>query len=166
VTSNNGQTFDIVRAQPDKEKALTQGWLHRDAAAALFTRSGLDLERLKAEARKASFQPVLLKGASLSANYTLTHTRADSHNVIGRLPGGPRPARSLLFAAWTAEEPGLLGSGGERGAPDSREAGRESLLQRPRGTFRSWSRSWAEGGLLRAYTAPPRCCRQGRPRSL
>jgi Zn-dependent M28 family amino/carboxypeptidase len=162
VISNNGQTFDIVRAQPDKEKVLMQGWLHRDAAAALFARSGLDLEKLKAEARKASFKPVPLKGASLSADYTLTHTRADSHNVIGRLPGaqrpqesimyaahwdaygigpadasgrtvragavddalglaglveiarafqqGPRPARSLLFAAWTAEEPGLLGS--------------------------------------------------------
>jgi Zn-dependent M28 family amino/carboxypeptidase len=162
VTANNGQTFDIVREQPDKEKVLMQGWIHRDAAAALFSRSGLDLEKLKAEARKASFKPVLLKGARLSADYTLTHTRADSHNVIGRLPGaqrpgesimygahwdayglgpadasgstvrhgavddamgvaglieiarafqkGPRPARSLLFAAWTAEEPGLLGS--------------------------------------------------------
>jgi Zn-dependent M28 family amino/carboxypeptidase len=162
VTANNGQSFDIVRAQPEKEKVLMQGWIHRDAAAALFTRSGLDLEKLKVEARKATFKPVLLKGVSLSADYTLTHSRADSHNVIGRLPGskrpqesilygghwdaygvgpadasgstvrhgavddaigiagmieiarafqkGPRPERSLVFAAWTAEEPGLLGS--------------------------------------------------------
>jgi len=162
VTANNGQSFDIVRAEPDKEKVLMQGWIQREAAAELFARSGLELEKLKAEARKASFKPVLLKGASLSADYGLTHTRTDSHNVIGRLPGaqrpgesimygghwdsyglgpadasgskvrhgavddaiglaglieiarafqqGPRPARSLLFAAWTAEEPGLLGS--------------------------------------------------------
>ncbi|HYH95019.1 M28 family metallopeptidase [Hyalangium sp.] len=162
VTAGNGQSFDIVRAQPDKDKVLMQGWIHRDAAAALFARSGLNLETLKAEARKASFKPVVLKGASLSADYGLTHARADSHNVIGRLPGvqrpgesimyaghwdayglgpadasgdkvrrgavddaiglagmieiarafqqGPRPARSILFAAWTAEEPGLLGS--------------------------------------------------------
>jgi Zn-dependent M28 family amino/carboxypeptidase len=162
VKAGNGQSFDIVRAQPDKEKVLMQGWIHRDAAAALFARSGLDLEKLKTEARKASFKPVLLKGASLSADYGLTHARADSHNVIGRVPGaqrpgesimyaghwdayglgpadasgdkvrhgavddaigmagvieiarafqqGPRPARSILFAAWTAEEPGLLGS--------------------------------------------------------
>jgi len=162
VTANNGQTFDIVRDRADKEKVLMQGWIHRDAAAALFARSGLDLEKLKAEARTARFKPVALKGASLSADYTLTHTRSDSHNVIGRLPGaqrpaesimygahwdaygvgpadasgstvrhgavddaigvaglieiarafqkGPRPARSLLFAAWTAEEPGLYGS--------------------------------------------------------
>ncbi|WP_224241422.1 M28 family metallopeptidase [Hyalangium gracile] len=162
VIAGNGQSFDIVRAQPDKEKVLMQGWLQRDAAVALFARSGLDLEKLKVEARKATFTPILLKGASLSADYGLTHTRADSHNVIGRLPGtkrphesimyaahwdayglgppdasgdeirrgavddaiglagmieiarafqkGPRPERSLLFAAWTAEEPGLLGS--------------------------------------------------------
>jgi Zn-dependent M28 family amino/carboxypeptidase len=162
VISSNGQSFDIVRAQPDKDKVLMQGWIQRDAAVALFARSGLDFEKLKAEARKASFKPVLLKGVSLSADYGLTHARADSHNVIGRLPGaqrphesimyaahwdafglgpadasgdkvrhgavddalgvagvieiarafqkGPRPARSIVFAAWTAEEPGLLGS--------------------------------------------------------
>ncbi|MDC0712026.1 M28 family metallopeptidase [Stigmatella sp. ncwal1] len=162
VTAGNGQTFDIVRAQPDKEKVLMQGWIQRDAAAVLLARAGLSLEKLKADARKASFEPVSLKGVSLSADYTLTHSRADSHNVIGRLPGtqrpnesimygghwdayglgppdasgnkvrhgavddaiglagmieiarafqqGPKPARSILFAAWTAEEPGLLGS--------------------------------------------------------
>ncbi|EAU68746.1 aminopeptidase [Stigmatella aurantiaca DW4/3-1] len=162
VTAGNGQSFDIVRAQPDKEKVLMQGWIQRDAAAVLLARAGLSLEKLKADARKANFEPVPLKGVSLSADYTLTHSRADSHNVIGRLPGtqrpnesimygahwdayglgppdasgdkvrhgavddaiglagmieiarafqqGPKPARSLLFAAWTAEEPGLLGS--------------------------------------------------------
>jgi Zn-dependent M28 family amino/carboxypeptidase len=162
IQAGNGQSFDIVRAQPDKEKVLVQGWIQRDSSVALFASAGLDFEKLKTEARKASFEPVLLKGASLSADYGLTHTRADSHNVIGRLPGaqrpsesimyaahwdaygmgpadasgdkvrhgavddaigvaglieiarafqqGSRPARSILFAAWTAEEPGLLGS--------------------------------------------------------
>jgi Zn-dependent M28 family amino/carboxypeptidase len=162
ITAGHGQSFDIVREQPEKERVLMQGWIQRDTAVALFARSGLDFEKLKAEARKSSFAPVLLKGASLSADYSLSHTRADSHNVIGRLPGaqrpgesimyaahwdayglgpadasgdkvrhgavddaigvagvieiarafrqGPRPARSILFAAWAAEEPGLLGS--------------------------------------------------------
>lgn len=162
LQSGTGESYDIVRADPSKEKVLLQGWLQRDVAAGLFTRSGLDLDTLKREARKAGFKPVELKGARFSADYTLTHTRADSANVIGRLPGarrpnesimygahwdaygigpadasgdtirrgavddaiglaglieiarafqsGPPPARSLLFAAWTAEEPGLLGS--------------------------------------------------------
>jgi Zn-dependent M28 family amino/carboxypeptidase len=162
LQSGTGESFDIVRANPTKEKVLMQGWLHRDAATELFARSGLALDTLKLEARKASFKPVELKGASFSADYALKHTRVDSHNVLGRLPGkerpdesimygahwdaygigpadasgdrirrgavddaigvaglieiarafqaGPRLARSLLFAAWTAEEPGLLGS--------------------------------------------------------
>jgi Zn-dependent M28 family amino/carboxypeptidase len=162
VIAGNGQSFDIVRAQPDKEKVLMQGWIQRDAAATLFARSGVSLAKLKADARKATFEPVLLRGATLSTDYRIAHTRADSQNVIGRLPGaqrpnesimygahwdayglgpadasgdkvrrgavddaiglagmielarafqqGPPPARSVLFAAWTAEEPGLLGS--------------------------------------------------------
>jgi Zn-dependent M28 family amino/carboxypeptidase len=162
LQSGNGASFDIVRAHPAKDKVLLQGWLQRDVAAGLFARSGLALDTLKLEARQAGFKPVELQGASFSADYALTHTRVDSHNVIGRLPGtqrldesimygahwdafgigpadasgdnirrgavddamgvaglieiarafqaGPRPARSLLFAAWTAEEPGLLGS--------------------------------------------------------
>ncbi|WNG20540.1 M28 family metallopeptidase [Cystobacter fuscus] len=162
VQAGYGETYDIVRAQPSREKVLMQGWLHRDAAVALFTRAGLDLEQLKNEARTAGFKPIPLAGAHLSTDYRVTHTRADSHNVLGKLPGKqrpreaimygahwdaygigpadasgdtvrhgavddaiglagmieiarafqrePRPARTILFAAWTAEERGLLGS--------------------------------------------------------
>ena len=162
LQSGTGETYDIVRTHPEKDKVLLQGWLPRDVAAELLSRSGLDLDTLKRRARSADFTPVVLEGASFSARYTLAHRRVDSHNVIGRLPGaehpqesimygahwdaygigapdasgerirpgavddaigvaglveiarafqaGPRPARSVLFAAWTAEEPGLLGS--------------------------------------------------------
>jgi Zn-dependent M28 family amino/carboxypeptidase len=157
-----GEGFDVVRADPARDKVLLQAWLHRDAAVAIFGKAGLDFEALKAQARKADFKPVALGGATLSADYPLAHSRFDSHNVIARLPGdkrpaetvmigahwdaygigepdasgdrirrgaaddalgvagvlevarafakGPRPARSLVFAAWTAEERGLLGS--------------------------------------------------------
>jgi Zn-dependent M28 family amino/carboxypeptidase len=162
LQSGTGDTYDIVRDDPARDKVLLQGWLQREVATELFSRSGLDLDTLKREARKADFKPVELQGARFSARYELTHTRADSHNVMGRLPGsqrpnesimygahwdaygigpadasgerirrgavddaigvaglieiarafqaGPPPARSILFAAWTAEEPGLLGS--------------------------------------------------------
>jgi Zn-dependent M28 family amino/carboxypeptidase len=157
-----GEGFDVVRADPARDKVLLQAWLHRDATVAIFGKAGLDFETLKAQARKADFKPVALGGATLSADYPLAHSRFDSHNVIARLPGdkrpaetvmigahwdaygigepdasgdrirrgaaddalgvagvievarafakGPRPARSLVFAAWTAEERGLLGS--------------------------------------------------------
>ncbi len=162
LQSGMGDTFDIRRAHPERDKVLLQGWLQREVAAGLLARSGLDLDTLKRQARQADFTPVELKGVRFSARYALTHTRVESHNVIGRLPGtrfpnesilygahwdayglgppdasgdrvrrgavddaigvaglieiargfqaGPPPERSLLFAAWTAEEPGLLGS--------------------------------------------------------
>ena len=81
----------------------------------------MDLEKLKVEARKATFKPVILKGASLSAGYTLTHSRADSHNVIGRLPGSKRPQESILFGGhWDAYGVGPADASGEHRAPRSR----------------------------------------------
>ena len=160
--SPNGEGFDIVRADPSRDRLLLQAWLHRDTAVRLFEKAGLNFEALKARSRDAGFRPVPLEGAAFSADYALTHSRIESQNVIGVLPGrrrpseavmiaahwdaygigepdaagdrirrgaaddalgvagvieiarafarGPRPARSLVFAAWTAEERGLLGS--------------------------------------------------------
>jgi Zn-dependent M28 family amino/carboxypeptidase len=162
VKASNGEGYDIVRADPAKEKLLMQGWIQRDVAVDLFKRSGLDFEALKRSARTAAFKPVPLTGATLSADYAVEHRRLDSANVLARLPGakhpdesviyaahwdaygvgapdaqgntirrgaaddaigvagvievarafaaGSRPDRSILFAAWTAEERGLLGS--------------------------------------------------------
>lgn len=162
VKASNGEGYDIVRADPAKEKLLMQGWIQRDVAVDLFKRSGLDFEALKRSARTAAFKPVALTGAALSTDYAVEHQRMDSANVLARLPGakhpdetviyaahwdaygvgapdaqgqtirrgaaddaigvagvievarafanGPRPNRSILFAAWTAEERGLLGS--------------------------------------------------------
>lgn len=158
----NGEGFDIVRADPARDKLLLQSWLHRDTALRLFAKAGLDFEAMKARARTAAFQPVALRGATFAADYPVEHSRLESRNVIGVLPGrrrpdetimiaahwdaygigapdatgdrirrgaaddalgmagvielarvfasGPRPQRSLVFTAWTAEERGLLGS--------------------------------------------------------
>jgi Zn-dependent M28 family amino/carboxypeptidase len=160
--SNTGPQFDIVRADPAREKLLLQGWIQREVAAELFRRAGLDLEALKAEARTRAFRPRELPGARFSAAYALATERVLTHNVLARLPGGaragetvmisahwdhfgvgqpdatgdrifhgaaddgtgvaavlelarlfaqgPRPQRSVVFALWTAEERGLLGS--------------------------------------------------------
>ncbi|WP_309645580.1 M28 family metallopeptidase [Phenylobacterium sp.] len=162
VIASNGEAFDIVRADPAKDKLLLQGWLTREAAVELFAKAGLDLEAQKVAARTKEFKPVTLKGATFSADYAVAHTQVISRNVIGKLTGakrpdesvmfsahwdayglgapdaagktdrpgalddaigvagvmeiarafkaGPRPDRTLVFAAWTAEERGLLGS--------------------------------------------------------
>jgi Zn-dependent M28 family amino/carboxypeptidase len=158
----NGEGFDIVRADPAREKLLLQSWLHEDAAVALFQAAGLDFAALKRSARSRTFAPVALQAATFAADFPLQHERIESRNVLGKLTGrrhpdesimigghwdaygvgapdaqgqrlrpgalddaiglagaleiarlfkqGPRPDRTLVFAAWTAEERGLLGS--------------------------------------------------------
>jgi Zn-dependent M28 family amino/carboxypeptidase len=162
VTAPQGEGFDIVRADPAREKLKLQGWIQRDVAVDLFTRAGLDFEALKAQARTAAFEPVVIGGATFSADYGVSVARVESRNVLAKLTGatrpdesvmfaahwdaygigaadskgdtirhgaaddaigvaatleiarafqhGPRPDRTLVFAAWTAEERGLLGS--------------------------------------------------------
>ncbi|MBL8774206.1 MAG: M20/M25/M40 family metallo-hydrolase [Phenylobacterium sp.] len=162
VVAPNGESYDVVRRNPAKDKLLLQGWIQRDLAVDLFREAGLDFEAEKARARTAAFRPVTLKNATFSADYRNRFTRLVSRNVLARIAGatrpdetilyaahwdaygvgpasadgatvrpgavddavgvagvietarafkaGPPPARTILFAAWTAEERGLLGS--------------------------------------------------------
>jgi Zn-dependent M28 family amino/carboxypeptidase len=141
---------------------LLQGWLEGAAASDLFRSAGLDLASLRTQARQPDFQPVELKGVRFNAQLPVKASRAESHNVLGKITGrerpqetvmfgahwdaygvgapdaqgrtvrpganddalglagvlelarvfaaGPKPQRTLVFAAWTAEERGLIGS--------------------------------------------------------
>ncbi|HEX2195144.1 MAG TPA: M28 family metallopeptidase [Candidatus Limnocylindria bacterium] len=160
--SNTNTMFDIVRSNPAAVHPLLEGWIQRDVAVDLLRATGQDFETLKRQAQRRDFRPVLLGGATLSANYAVRRAAIRSRNVLGRLPGrtradetilygahwdhlgvgapdakgdsiyngavdnatgvaalielarvfaaGPRPERSIVFAAWTVEEKGLLGS--------------------------------------------------------
>lgn len=162
AVASNGEGFDVVRADPAKDKVLLQAWLGREVGADLLKRSGQDLEALKVAARRKDFRPIELKDATFSADFALKHEQVDSQNVLGKITGakrpnesimyaghwdaygigpasadgktirpgalddaiglagmieiarlfktGPAPDRSVVFAAWTAEERGLLGS--------------------------------------------------------
>ena len=161
VTAPGGENYDVVRRAGD-ERVPLQGWIEGGAAARLFAAAGLDLAAERTRARRADFRPVELKGQRLSADFAVTTERAQSRNVLARLPGrthpdevvmygahwdaygvgpadaqgrtirpganddglgvaavletarafarGPRPDRSVVFALWTGEERGLLGS--------------------------------------------------------
>lgn len=160
--SSAAPKFDIVRADPDAERAPFQGWIQRAKAEALFAAAGLDFAALKDSARRADFRPVVLPGLTLSVDFGQIADRVETKNVLARIPGaerpdetviygahwdgygvgtpdasgdkiynaavdnatgvaallelahafaeGPRPKRSVVFAAWSGEEAGLLGS--------------------------------------------------------
>ncbi|MGC1302342.1 MAG: M28 family metallopeptidase [Caulobacteraceae bacterium] len=97
--SNGNAQFDIVRADPTKAHALLQGWIQRDATVDLFRKSGLDFEAAKRAAQSKGFRPVVLKGATFSADYDVDHSRIISHNVVGRLPGKARPNETVIYSA-------------------------------------------------------------------
>jgi len=161
VKSPAGENYAIALPADSPQPVLLQGWIQRDAAAALLKRAGYDYDAVKREARTAAFRPIDLK-ANLSADIPVTLAHITSRNVLGKLTGskypnetvsfgghwdaygigpadaqgrtirpgaaddalglaamledarlfaaGPRPERTLVFAAWTAEERGLLGS--------------------------------------------------------
>ncbi len=122
VTASHGEAFDIVRADPAKDKVLLQGWLSREASADLFKAAGLDLEAEKLRARRPDFKPVTLKGAAFSADYAVTHVNVVSRNVLAKITGATKPAESVMFAAhWDAYGVGAPDASGQtlrRGALD------------------------------------------------
>ena len=160
--SSAAPKFDIVRADPNAERAPFQGWIQRAKAEEIFRAASLDFAALKTSARRADFRPVVLPNATMSVDFGQIADRVESRNVLARIPGserpnetvmygahwdgygvgtpnaagdkiynaavdnatgvaallelahafaeGPRPKRSIVFASWTGEEAGLLGS--------------------------------------------------------
>ncbi|HEX8660514.1 MAG TPA: M28 family metallopeptidase, partial [Brevundimonas sp.] len=159
--SSTAPKFDIVRANPDAERAPAQGWIQGPVAEQMFADAGLDYAALREAARTPEFTPVALDGVTMSIDFGQTADRIESRNILARIPGalhpgetvlygahwdaygratpvgdddiyngavdnatgvaglielarlfkaGTPPERSVVFAAWTAEEAGLLGA--------------------------------------------------------
>lgn len=101
VNASNGENYDIVRGADDPRVPL-QGWIEHDTADRLFKGAGLDLARLRVQARSASFRPVDMKLA-FSADAPVTVERIQSANVLAKISGTKRPRESVMFGAhWDA----------------------------------------------------------------
>ena len=161
ASSGPGSQFALAESSGPTPPIL-QGWLHYDAASALFAAAGMDLVEQRRLARSDDFRAFELPQTSLSASFNVSMEKIESQNVLARLPGhsqadeilmvsshwdaygqgepdssgrtvrpganddalgtagvielarvlkaGEPMARSVVFAAWTAEEAGLLGS--------------------------------------------------------
>src|SRR6266478_5171285 len=158
--SNSGEKSYLKLEGPALKVA---SWVHLDVAKKLAAASGMDLDKMMADARTREFHPVNL-GAKLKAHMVSKVRNFESNNVLAMLPGSNRkmkdeaviytahydhfgirpdmpgnnifhgaadnatgcgillelarafsvarehPGRSVIFAAVTAEEQGLLGS--------------------------------------------------------
>jgi len=161
ASSGPGSQFALAESSGPTPPIL-QGWLHYDAASALFAAAGMDLVEQRRLARRDDFSAFELPQTSLSVSFNVSMEKIESQNVLAKLPGhsqadeilmvsshwdaygqgepdslgrtvrpganddalgtagvielarvlkaGEPMARSVVFAAWTAEEAGLLGS--------------------------------------------------------
>ena len=170
-----GEGFDVVRADPARDKVLLQAWLHRDTAVAIFGKAGLDFEALKAQARKADFKPVVLGGAT-SRRTIRWRIRASRVATSSRdCRESKRPAETVMIGAhWDAYgigEPDASGDRIRRGAADD-ALGVAGVLEvarafakgraRPLAGVRRWTAE--ERGLLGSSSTPnTRSTRSRRP---
>jgi Zn-dependent M28 family amino/carboxypeptidase len=97
--SNINTQFDVVRDKPASVHPQVEAWIQRDFAVDLFKKSGLDFDALKKEAQTRDFKPVVLKGATFSANYAVDTKVITSHNIVGRVEGTKRPDETIIYSA-------------------------------------------------------------------
>jgi Zn-dependent M28 family amino/carboxypeptidase len=132
ANSDPAPGFGLVPADPAAPGFGLTGWLHRDAAGGLLRRAGLDLDTLKAAARRKDFQAVPIGDATLSANFATKAERVTSRNVVARLKGTTRPEETIVYGAhWDANGIGLPDARGDtirNGAVDN-ATGTATLLE-------------------------------------
>jgi Zn-dependent M28 family amino/carboxypeptidase len=97
--SNTNVMYDIVRKEPAKAHGLMEAWIQRDVAVDLFNRAGLNFEAAKKQAQTRDFQPVELKGVTLSARYAVDAQVIKSKNVAAVRDGSELPNQYVLYSA-------------------------------------------------------------------
>jgi len=97
--SNTNTMFDIVRDHPETEHVPLEGWITHEFAADLLKRSGVDFATLKKQAQTRDFKPVVLKDATLSADFALDSQVITSQNVAGMVEGSKHPEETVIYTA-------------------------------------------------------------------
>lgn len=107
VESPQGENYDIVRPADQITSLALQGWISGDMAQRLFDNAGLEIDKLRVQARTSSFQPVAFN-AKFDAAYTVDQKVVKSQNVIGKITGKTRPEETVIYGAhWDAYGEGL-----------------------------------------------------------
>jgi len=92
-----GPQLDLERPDGGAGRVIAEGWLSNEAARALFTIAGLDLDALQTAAASSDFKAVPLAGVTASAELNTALRRSEDANVIGVIPGAERPEEYVLY---------------------------------------------------------------------
>ncbi len=92
----SGEQFDLVHEDDNMSRVAVEGWITRDAAAAVFEQAGLDFESLKPEAARRDFKAVPM-GVTASIALRNTVRRSTSNNVVAAWPGTDRSDEYVIY---------------------------------------------------------------------
>ena len=169
AASGPGESYSIASPEGSDLPVTLQGWLHFDAAARLFSSTGLDLDEQRMLARSPDFEAFELPDVSFSADLDVAVEHIESQNVLAIMPGTTYPDETLMVSShWDAfghGEPDAQGRTIRPGANDdalgtaavlevARVLKAEPPLQRSV-VFAVWTAE--ESGMLgsAAYTSKP-----------
>jgi len=93
----SGEQLKLTKIDKNVSAAKLEGWIHLDVAEKIFAKMGTNYNEMKALALSKDFQPVPMKGMTLSSNMDNSLKTSDSHNVVGFVEGSESPNEYILI---------------------------------------------------------------------
>lgn len=97
-SSWTGSQYYVASANDAMDQTQANSWIQKPVAEAILKAAGKDLATLTAAAGQKGFKPVPL-GLKASLSFDNTIRKANSHNVVGVLPGSSRADEYVLYTA-------------------------------------------------------------------
>ncbi len=93
-----GPQFSFQRDDLNKDRVAVEGWINSTVAAELFSKAGLDFDKMKERAAQGSFN---IDMGNLDASITVKNTikKSISYNFIATLPGQKQADEHILYSA-------------------------------------------------------------------
>ena len=96
-SSWTGAQYYVQSPGNGMDQTMANGWVQKSVAETILQGAGKDLAVLSEAARRKGFKPVPL-GLKVSFGFDNAIRRANSHNVIGILPGTSRADEYVLYS--------------------------------------------------------------------
>jgi len=125
-----GAQFDLVRPDKGENLSAVEGWIHKEQAAELFSKAGMDLKAMYLAAQTPGFKARPMKlTASTEINNKIS--TVNSQNVAAMVKGSESPDDVFIYMAhWDhiGTDPSIEGDGIYNGAKDN-ATGTAGLLE-------------------------------------
>jgi Zn-dependent M28 family amino/carboxypeptidase len=97
-SSWTGAQYYVASDNSGMDQTMANGWVQKPVAEAILAAAGKDLAALGAAAKQQGFRAVPL-GLKAGLSFDNAIRRANSHNVVGILPGKTAPQEYVLYSA-------------------------------------------------------------------